>query len=73
MVPPVGGGGRTRIQLTGLTPGEATITFAYKRVWREDAPIRERICRVHVDEELNVTILSSEYAEYPDSMFLTEQ
>ena len=73
MIPPVGGGGRTRIQLTGLTPGEATITFAYKRVWREDTPIRERICRVHVDEELNVTILSSEYAEYTDSMFLPEQ
>lgn len=73
MIPPVGGGGRTRIQLTGLTPGEATITFAYKRVWREDTPIRELICRVRVDEELNVTILSSEYAEYPDSMFLTEQ
>lgn len=73
MIPPVGGGGRTRIQLTGLTPGEATITFAYKRVWREDTPISEVICRVRVDEELNVTILSSEYADYPDSMFLTEQ
>lgn len=73
MIPPVGGGGRTRIQLTGLTPGEATITFTYKRVWREDTPIRERICRVHVDENLNVTILSSEYAEYTDSMFMPEQ
>ena len=73
MMPPVGGGGRTRIQLTGITPGEATITFVYKRVWREDVPIRERICHVRVDEELNVTILSSEFAEYPDSMFLTEQ
>lgn len=73
MMPPVGGGGRTRFQLTGLTPGEATITFSYKRVWREDTSIRELICRVHVDEDLNVTILSSEYAEYPDSMFLTEQ
>lgn len=73
VIPPVGGGGRTRIQLTGLTPGETTITFAYKRVWREDTPIRELICHVRVDEDLNVTILSSEYAEYPDSMFLTEQ
>lgn len=73
MIPPVGGGGRMRIQLTGLTPGEATITFAYKRVWREDPPISEVICRVRVDEALNVTILSSVYAEYPDSMFLTEQ
>lgn len=73
MVPPVGSGGRTRFQLTGLTPGETTITFAYKRIWREDTPIRERICHVRVDEELNVTILSSEFAEYPDSMFLTEQ
>lgn len=73
MIPPVGGGGRTRIQLTGLTPGEATITFAYKRVWREDAPIKQVICRVRVDEALNVTILSSVYADYPDSMFLTGQ
>ena len=73
MVPPVGSGGRTRFQLTGLTPGEATITFAYKRIWREDTPIREVICRVSVDEDLNVTILSSKDNEYPDSMFLTEQ
>lgn len=72
MIPPVGGGGRTRIQLNGLTPGEATITFAYKRVWREDTPIKEITCRVRVDEALNVTILSSTYAESPDSMFLTE-
>lgn len=73
MVPPVGGGGRTRFQLTGLTPGETTITFAYKRFWREDTPIREVICRVSVDEDLNVTILSSKDDEYPDSMFRTEQ
>ena len=73
MMPPLGGGGRARIQLTGLTPGEATITFVYKRVWREDAPIRECICHARVDEELNVTIFSSEFVEYPDSMFLTEQ
>lgn len=73
MVPPVGSGGRTRFQLTGLTPGETTITFAYKRIWREDTPIREVICRVSVDEDLNVTILSSKDNEYPDSMFLPEQ
>ena len=73
MIPPVGGGGRTRIQLNGLTPGDATVIFQYKRVWREDTPIREIICRVRVDEALNVTILSSIYAEFPDSMFLTEQ
>lgn len=73
MMPPVGGGGRMRFQLTGLTPGETTITFAYKRFWREDTPIREVICRVSVDEDLNVTILSSKDNEYPDSMFLTEQ
>ena len=71
IMPPVGGGGRTRFQLTGLTPGETTITFAYKRFWREDTPIREVICRVSVDEELNVTILSSKDNEYPDSMFRT--
>lgn len=73
MVPPVGSGGRTRFQLTGLTPGETTIAFAYKRIWREDTPIREVICRVSVDEDLNVTILSSKDNEYPDSMFLPEQ
>ena len=73
MMPPVGGGGRTRFQLTGLTPGETTITFAYKRIWREDTPIREVICRVSVDEDLNVTILSSKDNEYSDSMFRTEQ
>lgn len=73
MVPPVGSGGRTRFQLTGLTPGETTVTFAYKRFWREDTPIREVICRVSVDEDLNVTILSSKDNEYPDSMFLPEQ
>lgn len=71
MMPPVGGGGRTRIQLTGLTPGETTVTFAYKRIWREDTPIREVICRVSVDGDLNVTILSSKDNEYPDSMFRT--
>ncbi len=73
MIPPVGGGGRTRIQLNGLTPGEATIIFQYKRVWREETPIKEITCRVRVDEALNATILSSTYAESPDPMFLTEQ
>ena len=61
MMPPIGGGGRTRIQLTGLTPGEATITFTYKRSWEEDAPLYTLFYHVRVDEELNVMILGSSF------------
>ena len=61
MMPPIGGGGRTRIQLTGLTHGEATITFSYKRVWEEKEPLYTLVYRISVDEDLNVTILSSSF------------
>jgi predicted secreted protein len=61
MIPPVGGGGRTRIQLTGLNPGEATITFTYKRPWEEKSPLYVLVYRVRVDEDLNVTILGSNF------------
>lgn len=61
MMPPIGGGGRARIQLTGLTPGEATITFSYKRVWEEKKPLYTLAYRISVDEDLNVTILSSSF------------
>ena len=60
-VPPLGGGGKTRITLTGLNPGEATITFAYKRPWEEKAPLYTLVYRVRVDDHLNVTILSSSF------------
>lgn len=60
-VPPVGGGDKARITLVGLTPGEATITFAYRRAWEEKAPLYTLVYRVSVDEMLNVTILSSSF------------
>lgn len=61
IIPVVGGGGRTRIQLTGLTPGEATVIFTYKRVWETKTPLYTLVYRVSVDEELNVTILSNRF------------
>lgn len=64
-IAPVGGGDKARIALTGLTPGEATVTFSYKRVWEENAPLYTLIYRVRVDEALNVTILSSSFAWNP--------
>ena len=64
-IAPVGGGDKARIALTGLTPGEATVTFSYKRVWEENAPLYTLIYRVSVDEALNVTILSSSFAWNP--------
>lgn len=60
-VPPVGGGDKARITLVGLTPGEATITFVYRRAWEEKAPLYTLVYRVSVDEMLNVTILSSSF------------
>lgn len=64
-VPPLGGGGKTRITLTGLTPGEATITFTYKRAWEEKEPLYTLVYRVRVDEDLNATILSSSFEWNP--------
>ncbi len=58
---PPGTGGQTRILLTGLTPGEATITFTYKRAWEENAPLYTLVYHVCVDEELNVTIVNSRF------------
>lgn len=64
-VPPLGGDGKERITLNGLAPGEATITFSYKRAWEEVAPLYNLVYRVSVDEELNVTILSSSFEWNP--------
>lgn len=60
MVPPVGGGGRYRVVLTGLCPGEATITFVYKRAW-EEGSLYTLVYRIRVDDDLNVAILSSSF------------
>ena len=46
----IGSGGQYEVRFMGLTPGEATITMTYALVYR--------VC---VDEELNVTILSSSF------------
>lgn len=64
-VPPVGGGDKARITLVGLAPGEATVTFSYKRAWEEVAPLYSLVYRVSVDEALNVTILSSSFDGNP--------
>ena len=58
---PSGAGGRSRITLTGLTSGEATITFTYRRPWEDAAPLYTLVYQVRVDEELNVAILGSSF------------
>ena len=58
---PAGTGGHSRITLTGIAPGEATITFAYRRAWEEKEPLYTLVYRVRVDEALNVTILGSSF------------
>ena len=55
-----GTGGRYLFILTGLNPGEVTITFTYKRPWEENA-LYTLVYHVRVDEELNVTILGSSF------------
>lgn len=59
-ITPIGGGGRYRIALTGLCPGEMTISFSYKRPWEEES-LYTLVYHVRVDEDLNVTILSSRF------------
>ena len=58
---PPGMGGRYQFTLTGLNPGEASITFVYERPWEAEAPLYVLVYRVCVDEELNVTILGSSF------------
>ena len=58
---PPGTGGYSRITLAGITPGEATITFTYRRPWEEKEPLYTLVYCVRVDEDLNVTILSSRF------------
>lgn len=58
VVPMIGGGGRDLMTLSGLKAGETTVTFTYKRSWEETALYTLIYC-VRVDEDLNVTIVSS--------------
>jgi predicted secreted protein len=58
---PPGVGGCCNITLTGLAPGAATITFTYRRPWEEKEPLYTLVYRVSVNEQLNVTILSSAF------------
>lgn len=60
VMPPVGGCGKDRIVLSGLKPGDAVVTFTYKRPWEENA-LYTLVYRVRVDEELNVTVLGSSF------------
>jgi len=58
---PPGTGGCSKITLTGIAPGETTITFSYRRPWEEKEPLYILCYRVRVDEDLNVTILGSSF------------
>ena len=60
-LPLVGGGGQDCMTLTGLTPGEAVVTFTYKRIWETTTPLYTLVYHVRVDEDLNVAILSSSF------------
>ena len=57
----IGGGGQYAVWFTGLMPGEAAITLTYARPWEENPPLYTLIYHVQVDEDLNVTILSSSF------------
>ena len=56
----VGGGGKDHMALSGLSAGESVITFTYKRPWEKNA-LYTLVYRVRVDEDLNVTILSTSF------------
>lgn len=58
---PSGTGGHSRFTLQGVASGEVTITFTYRRPWENQTPPYTLVYRVCVDEELNVTILSSSF------------
>ena len=57
----IGSGGQYEVRFMGLMPGEATITMTYARPWENQTPLYTLVYRVCVDEELNVTILSSSF------------
>ena len=56
---PAGVGGCSKMTLTGMAAGDATITFAYRRAWEEKEPLYTLVYHVRVDGDLNVTILGS--------------
>lgn len=60
-IPPPGTAGSYFFALKGVSAGEETITFTYKRIWEEVEPLYTLIYHVRVDEDLNVTILSSSF------------
>lgn len=57
----VGVGGQYCFVLQGVAAGETVITFAYARPWENQAPLYTIVYHVRVDENLNVTILSSSF------------
>ena len=59
--PPPGTGGRYYFSLNGVSAGEETLTFTYKRIWEDVEPLYTLVYHVRVDEALNVTILSSSF------------
>lgn len=58
---PPGTGGCSKFMFAGIAPGEATITFSYRRPWEEKESLYILCYLVHVDEDLNVTILGSSF------------
>ena len=58
-IPLSGNGGKYRFALSGIAPGEETITFTYKRIWEDNPALYTLVYHVRVDDDLNVTILSS--------------
>ena len=60
-IPPPGAGGWYYFSLVGVAPGEKSIIFTYKRIWEEKEPLYTLVYHVRVDEDLNVTILSSSF------------
>lgn len=60
-IPPPGTAGRYFFALNGVAAGEETLTFTYKRIWEDAEPLYTLVYHVRVDENLNVTILSSSF------------
>ena len=57
----IGSGGQYEVRFMGLMPGETSITLTYARPWENQASLYTLCYHVCVDEELNVTILSSSF------------
>ena len=59
--PPPGTSGRYYFSLNGVSAGDEPLTITYKRIWEDVEPLYTLVYHVHVDEDLNVTILSSSF------------